>query len=53
MGRVLKLARSLTGPAVNKSVGYTYNLDGSLSSLTYPSGNVVTYTVNGAAGWLR
>ena len=34
-------------------VGYTYNLDGSLNTLTYPSGDVVTYTVGGAGRVLR
>ncbi|MGB9491234.1 MAG: RHS repeat-associated core domain-containing protein [Terriglobales bacterium] len=32
----------------NFTVGYSYNLDGSLGTLTYPSGDVVTYTVGGA-----
>jgi RHS repeat-associated protein len=30
------------------NVGYTYNLDGSMNTLTYPSGDVVTYTPGGA-----
>jgi RHS repeat-associated protein len=30
------------------TVGYSYDKDGSLSALTYPSGDVVTYTVGGA-----
>jgi len=30
------------------TVNYTYNKDGSLKTLTYPSGDVVTYTVSGA-----
>jgi RHS repeat-associated protein len=34
--------------ATTLNVGYAYNLDGSLSTLTYPSGDVVTYTVGGA-----
>jgi RHS repeat-associated protein len=45
--------RACTGPkageVTNLSLGYTYNLDGSLATLTYPSGDVVTYTV-GKAG---
>lgn len=48
MGRVLTIARKLTGPAVAKNIGYTYNLDGSLLSLIYPSGNIVNYNVGGA-----
>ncbi|HEY6251568.1 MAG TPA: hypothetical protein VI685_16545 [Candidatus Angelobacter sp.] len=30
--------------AVSKNLAYTYNLDGSVKTLTYPSGAVVTYT---------
>ncbi len=48
MGRILTLARSLTGPSVSKSISYQYNFDGSPLSITYPSGNVVTYNVGGA-----
>ncbi len=49
MGRTLfeKRNNKGTSTAVN-TVGYTYYLDGSLSTLTYPSGDVVTYTVGGA-----
>ena len=35
-------------PVHTLNVGYTYNLDGSLSTLTYPSGDIVTYTSGGA-----
>ncbi len=33
---------------VNKEFSYTYNLDGSLKTITYPSGRVVTYQYNQA-----
>jgi len=46
MGRPLTDRR--TTNSVTKSTGYTYNLDGSMATLTYPSGRVVTYTVNAA-----
>ena len=50
MGRPLLEARinASSGEQPNYSVKYTYNLDGSLSTLTYPSGDVLTYTVGGA-----
>ncbi len=35
-------------PPVTYNTGYTYYLDGSLQTLTYPSGDVLTYTVGGA-----
>ncbi len=47
MGRVL--ARQQTIGTVTKSIGYTYNLDGSVAALTYPSGRVYTYSYNNAA----
>jgi RHS repeat-associated protein len=49
MGRTQFEKRNNKGSsaAVN-TVGYTYYLDGSLNTLTYPSGDVVTYTVGGA-----
>ncbi|PYV68508.1 MAG: hypothetical protein DMG96_36250 [Acidobacteria bacterium] len=48
MGRVLKQQRNIGG--INKPVSYQYNLDGSVSKLTYPgTGKVITYTP-GAAG---
>jgi RHS repeat-associated protein len=46
MGRVLTDRR--TTNAVTKSTAYTYNLDGSLATLTYPSGRVITYAPGGA-----
>src|SRR3984885_9448082 len=50
LGRVISQKESPTGGGVSVTEGasYTYNRDGSLSTLTYPSGNVVTYTVGGA-----
>ena len=35
-------------PPVTYNTGYTYYQDGSLQTLTYPSGDVLTYTVGGA-----
>jgi RHS repeat-associated protein len=34
---------------VTKTTTYAYNLDGSVSSLTYPSGSTITYTYSGAS----
>jgi RHS repeat-associated protein len=49
MGRPLLESRINAGSKQAKlSVGYTYNKDGSLNTLAYPSGDVVTYTVGGA-----
>jgi RHS repeat-associated protein len=42
MGRVLREHRTIG--SVTKDTTYTYNLDGSLATLTYPSGRLVTYT---------
>src|SRR5207247_10251372 len=39
----------VTPSAVTKALNYTYNLDASVASLTYPSGHVVNYTYNTAA----
>jgi RHS repeat-associated protein len=41
MGRVLREHRTIN--SVTKDTTYTYNLDGSLATLTYPSGRLVTY----------
>jgi RHS repeat-associated protein len=50
MGRPLLESRGDYGSARKKlNVSYTYYKDGSLNTLTYPSGDVVTYTV-GSAG---
>lgn len=53
-GRTLSEKRTvnisgLTPSAVTKTLSYAYNLDGSLKTLTYPSGHVVTYAYNPAA----
>jgi RHS repeat-associated protein len=42
MGRTI--VQSRTTNSITKTTGYTYNLDGSVATLTYPSGRVVTYT---------
>jgi RHS repeat-associated protein len=52
LGRMTAETRTLTGAnnaAISKNLTYSYNLDGSLKTLTYPSGAAVTYTP-GAAG---
>jgi YD repeat-containing protein len=33
---------------ITKTTSYTYNADGSLATITYPSGRVITYTPSGA-----
>lgn len=45
VGRTTIEQRTIAGtPNITKSVAYSYNLDGSLKTLTYPSNAVVTYT---------
>jgi RHS repeat-associated protein len=47
LGRLTTEIRSLTGAnntAISKTISYTYNLDGSVKTLTYPSQKVITYT---------
>jgi RHS repeat-associated protein len=46
LGRLTTETRTIAG--VSKSTGYSYNLDGSVKTLTYPSGRVVTYTPDSA-----
>ena len=49
MGRPLVEARTNVGPPIDKlNVSYTYYKDGSLNTLTYPSGDLLTYIVGGA-----
>jgi len=49
MGRSLFEARSNSGSSVQQyTAGYNYFKDGSLNTLTYPSGDKVTYSVAGA-----
>lgn len=45
-GHVLTEKRTIAG--VTKSLSYTYNLDGSMASLQYPSGRTITYTYSNA-----
>lgn len=47
MGRVLTDMRKTNG--VSKTTTYTYNVNGSVATLTYPSGRMITYTYNSAA----
>ncbi len=42
MDRVSTEGRTIAG--VTKNMSYTYNLDGSVATITYPSGAVITYT---------
>ena len=46
LGRVASDQRTTNG--VTKATAYSYYLDGSLNTLTYPSGRVMTYQVRGA-----
>ena len=45
-GRVLVRQQKIG--TVTKSISYTYNLNGSINTVTYPSGRVYTYTYNNA-----
>src|SRR2546425_1252462 len=45
-GRVVTEKRTILG--VTKTLSYAYNADGSLASITYPSGRVVSYTYSNA-----
>jgi RHS repeat-associated protein len=54
MGRALTDQRTIsisgiTSSAVTKTAGFHYNLDGSVASITYPSGRVVNYGYDAAA----
>ena len=46
IGRKLSETRTIAG--ITNSIGYSYNLDGSTATLTYPSGRVITYTPSAA-----
>jgi RHS repeat-associated protein len=48
MGRVLAEQRTISG--VTKAISYSYNLDGSVASVTYPSGRAVSYTASVTGG---
>ena len=55
MGRIATETRMLYGAnnaPISNTVSYTYNLDSSIQTLTYPSGSVVTYTPTGAGRML-
>jgi len=55
LGRLTAETRTLTGAnnaSISKNLSYSYNLNGSLKTLTYPSGNVVTYTPDSAGRML-
>jgi len=47
MGRPIAQKTNHMG-TVTESMSYSYNLDGSLKTITYPSGDLVTYTTSGA-----
>ena len=48
-GRTITEKRTIQGTsAVTQTISYSYNLDGSIATVTYPSGKVVTYTVSNA-----
>jgi YD repeat-containing protein len=46
LGRMSSESRTIAG--VTKTMSYTYNLDGSVATMTYPSGAVITYTPDSA-----
>jgi RHS repeat-associated protein len=53
LGRSLTEKRTIQGTtAITNAVSYTYNFDGSLATLTYPSGRMITYTPSGAGRML-
>lgn len=45
-GDILTKRQTIAGNT--KSISFTYNLDGSVASITYPSGRVITYGYNNA-----
>jgi RHS repeat-associated protein len=47
LGHVLTERKTIAGTTKNTS--YTYNVNGTLSSITYPNGHTITYTYNNAA----
>ena len=50
LGRMSNESRTING--VTKAMSYTYNLDGSMAAMTYPSGAILTYTPNAAGRML-
>jgi RHS repeat-associated protein len=51
LGRMSSEQRIIAG--VTKSMSYTYNLDGSVATVTYPSGATITYTLDSAGRVLK
>ncbi len=51
LGRMSSEQRTIAG--VTKTMGYSYNLDGSVATATYPSGAVITYTPDSAGRTLK
>jgi RHS repeat-associated protein len=47
MGRVTTRQQAIA--SATESIGHTYNLDGSVATMTYPSGRVYSYAYNNAA----
>ncbi len=47
MGRIATERRTISGNTQN--IGYTYNYDGSVGTLTYPSARMITFAYSGAA----
>jgi len=45
-GHIITEKRTISG--VSKTTSYTYNVDGSTATITYPSGRVITYSYNNA-----
>lgn len=56
LGRVSSEQRTINPgsnlPSITKTVGYHYNLNSSVVSVTYPSGSVITYTPDAAGRML-
>ena len=50
LGRIANENRTIAG--IQKGLAYTYNLDSSVATLSYPSGAVVTYTPDSAGRML-
>src|SRR5262249_6560477 len=50
LGRIARESRTIAG--IQKSLSYTYKLDNSIATLTYPSNAVVTYTPDAAGRML-
>jgi RHS repeat-associated protein len=50
LGRMVSESRTIAG--MKKSMSYTYNLDGSVATMAYPSGAVITYTPDAAGRML-